>query len=282
MVVQVIEPAPIFARPVVVVGGPTGPSGGPTGATGASGVTGPTAATGLTGATGPTGLGATGATGVTGPSGVTGFTGPPGNPGPTGLSAVGTTGPTGPTGMTGFGATGPTGVTGPLGTGPTGSTGFGATGPSGVTGPSGGPTGPTGITGATGTTGATGPAQVANLEFVLDGGGSVLVAGQFVTLMLDFAGTITQSTLLADQSGSVVVDIYSTTFASYAPPTHPASGDTITGSAPPTISSAEKAQDATLTGWTKPFTAGTILQAIVTGTPSGIKRVTLALKVTRA
>ena len=262
MTVTVVEPAPIFARPVVVVGGPTGPSGGPTGATGASGVTGPTAATGVTGPTGATGLGATGATGVTGPSGVAGLTGPPGNPGPTGLSATGTTGPTGP-----------------FGTGPTGSTGSALTGP---TGPNGGPTGPTGATGVTGNTGATGPAQVANLEFVIDGGGSVLQTGQFVTLMLDFAGTITQSTLLADQSGSVVVDIYSTTFSSYAPPTHPASGDTITGSAPPTISSAEKAQDATLTGWTKPFTAGTILQAIVTGSPTSIRKVTLALKVTRS
>lgn len=260
MSISIQAPAPVYARPVVVVVGPTGPSGGPTGVTGNTGPTGMAAATGTTGPTGATGGGATGPSGFTGPRGQTGFTGPPGNPGPTGLSAVGTTGPTGASGL-----------------GPTGPTGF-----TGVTGPNGGPTGPTGSTGNTGNTGSTGPSQLANLEFVIDGGGSVLLAGQFITLMLDFAGTIQQATMLADQSGSVVVDLYATSYASYAPPTHPASGDKITGSNPPTIATAEKAQDAVLSGWTTAFAAGTILQAIVTGTPSSITKVTLALKVLRA
>lgn len=258
MTVQVIEPAPIYARPVVVVNGHTGPSGGPTGPTGSTGPTGATGKAASTGATGPTGAGPTGPTGPSSFTGPTGASGPPGNPGPTGLSAAG--------------STGPTGNTGPLGTGPTGSTG--------VTGPNGGPTGATGATGTTGNTGPTGPAQVANLEFVIDGGGSVLTTGVKGYLRVDFAGTLTQSTLLADQSGSVVVNIYKTDYATFDPPTHPAVADKITASAPPTISAAKKAVDATLTGWTTSFSAGDIF-AFNIDSVTTIQRVTCALKATR-
>lgn len=260
MTVEVVAPALILAQPVVVVGGPTGPSGGPTGATGltgpsglsATGVTGPT---GPFGHTGPTGFGATGVTGNTGPFG------PPGNPGPTGLNAVGATGPTGYTGFTGSSLTGPTGA-------------------SGVTGPSGGPTGPTGNTGPTGRTGATGPSQICDIEFLFNGGGAAIPAGMKGYLTVDFACTIQQVTLLADQSCTAVVDIWSTTYSSFAPPTHPASGDTITGASVPTITAAEKYQDATLTGWSTTIAAGTILGFNLTSN-NNAQLLTLALKCVR-
>jgi hypothetical protein len=257
MTVQVIEPAPISARPVVVVGGPTGPSGGPTGPTGNTGNTGATAPS-FTGATGPTGLGITGPTGVTGPIGLTGPSGPPGNQGPTGLSAVGTTGPIGPSGN------GPTG--------PTGQTGF--------TGPNGGPTGPTGLTGTTGNTGPTGPNQVSGLQFVIDGGGQAIGTGIKGYLQVDFACTITQGTLLADQTGSIVVDIFRCVYSAFAPPTHPASGDKITGTNPLTIASALKQQDATLSGWTLSLAKGDIL-AFNVNSASVVQRVTVDLAVLR-
>lgn len=259
MTVTIISPAPIMAQPVVVVGGPTGPSGGPTGATGPT-ANASTGATGFTGSTGPTGSGPTGSTGVTGPSGTTGVTGPPGNPGPTGLSAVGTTGPTGPTGFTGFGATGATGNTGP----------------------NGGPTGPTGATGATGITGATGPSQTTGIEFVIDGGGSAIGAGYKGYLEVPFNCTITENTLLADQSGSIVVNLYKCTYANFdASATHPVVGDKITSSAPPTITAAVKSQDSTLSGWTTAMSQGDIL-AIHVDSASGVQRVTLSLRVTRS
>jgi hypothetical protein len=94
-----------------------------------------------------------------------------------------------------------------------------------------------------------------------------------------FNCTITQSTLLADQSGSVVVDIYKCSYSDFAPPTHPASGDKITASAPPTITSAEKSQDTTLTGWTVSLSAGDILGYDVKSATS-ITRVVSSLKVT--
>lgn len=281
--VVVTSPAPIYARPVVVVSGPTGPSGGPTGPTGPTGVTGASGQS-VTGPTGPTGFGATGSTGLTGSKGATGFTGPPGagSTGPTGAGGVGSTGPAG---ATGFGATGPTGLTGPtgntgpLGTGPTGATGS-LTGP---TGPSGGPTGATGVTGPTGntgSTGATGPSQVAGLQFTIDGGGAAITTGQKGTLVVDFACTIQQVTTLADQSGSIVIEVQKVTYALYGPPTHPVTGDKISASAPPTISAATKAQDSTLTGWTTAIAAGDVLAFNVTSVTS-ITRVNLAFKVLR-
>lgn len=256
MPATIISPAPIMAQPVVVVGGPTGPAGGPTGPTGAS-VTGPTGVA-STGPTGATGGGATGPAGITGPVGPTGFTGPPGlgATGSTGLAATGVTGPTGSAGATGAGATGPTGTTGPNG-GPTGNTG-----PAGVTGP-------------------TGPAQVAGLQFVIDGGGVAITTGVKGYLQVDFACTIQAVTLLGDQSGSIVVDIWKTAYSSFAPPTHPASGDSITASAQPTISTAEKAQDSTLTGWNKTISAGDILAYDVVSV-STLERVTVDLKVLRS
>lgn len=257
MTVEIIAPAQVYARPVVVTTGPTGPSGGPTGATGRTGPTGAPAATGVTGPTGATGFGATGSTGVSGPRGPTGFTGPPGNVGPTGVS-------TGTTGYTGY----------------TGATGFGATGPTGNTGPSGGPTGPTGITGPTGRTGPTGPSQVAGLSVSIDGAGSVISTGWKGNIVVDFACTITQATMLADQTGSAVVEVWRTTFSAYAPPTHPATADKISAAAPLTISAAQKVQDATLSGWTTSIAAGDVL-ALNVNSCSAITRLTIALKVTR-
>lgn len=89
-------PAPITARPVVVVGGPTGPFGGPTGPTGPQGAISVPGPTGTQGALGPTGN-----TGPTGPPGIGAFTGPQGMTGPPGSGGIGPAGPTGNTGPQG-------------------------------------------------------------------------------------------------------------------------------------------------------------------------------------
>lgn len=260
MTVEVIAPAIISAQPIVVVGGPTGPSGGPTGATGV---------------TGPSGTSATGQTGPTGPFGATG---------PTGFGATGTTGSTGPSGPPGVGSTGATGVQGPTGdkgsTGATGSTGFGATGATGNTGPNGGPTGSAGATGPTGNTGSTGPSQVFGVHFIIDGGGSVIATGLRVGLHFDFACTIQQVVLLADQTGSAVVDIWKTSYTNYAPGTHPVVGDSITSSTPPTISSGTKSKDSTLTSWTTAISTDDILAFNVNSCTS-IQRLVVEIKVLR-
>jgi len=117
----------------------------------------------------------------------------------------------------------------------------------------------------------------ASVTFIIDGGGSAITTGQKGHLEIPFACTIKQVTMLADQSGSIVVDIWKDTYANF-PPTD---ADSITASAPPTISSAQKSQDSTLTGWTKSISSGDIL-AFNVDSCTTITRVTISLKVERS
>ena len=114
------------------------------------------------------------------------------------------------------------------------------------------------------------------IEFVIDGGGAALTTGVKAYLEIPFGCTINRVTMLADVSGSAVVDIWNDTYANY-PPTD---ADTITASAVPTISTATKSQDSTLTGWTTTITAGDIL-AFNVDSATTITKLTVSLKVTR-
>jgi len=119
-------------------------------------------------------------------------------------------------------------------------------------------------------------AKTSVIGFIIDGGGSTITTGIKGDLSIEFGCTITQVTLLADQSGSIVIDIWKDTYANY-PPTD---ADSITAAAPPTISTATKSQDATLTGWTTTISAGDTLRFNVDSVTT-IQRVTLILKVTK-
>ncbi len=110
----------------------------------------------------------------------------------------------------------------------------------------------------------------------IDGGGSALTTGLKGFITVPYACTIQSATLLADQSGSVVVNVYKKAYASFPP----AVGDKITASAPPTITTAQKAQDTTLTGWTTAIVAGDVL-AFNVDSCTTITRATLILKVTK-
>jgi hypothetical protein len=115
---------------------------------------------------------------------------------------------------------------------------------------------------------------LASLTFIIDGGGSAITTGIKGDLEIPFACTIEAVTLLADQSGSIVVDIWKDTYANF-PPTV---ADTITASAKPTLSSANKSQNTTLTGWTTTVNAGDIIRFNVDSATT-VQRVTLSLKV---
>jgi hypothetical protein len=119
--------------------------------------------------------------------------------------------------------------------------------------------------------------KISAIEFVIDGGGAALSTGIAGDLEIPFACTINRVTMLADQSGSVVVDIWKDSYANY-PPTD---ADSITASAVPTISSATKSQDATLTGWTTSVAAGDTIRFNVDSVTS-ITRVVVSLKVTKS
>jgi hypothetical protein len=124
----------------------------------------------------------------------------------------------------------------------------------------------------------TGAAQAASIEFVIDGGGSAIATGLKGWLVLPYNLTITGATLLADQAGSIVVDVWNCTYAQYAPGTHPVAGDKITASAPPTITAASKSQDNALTGWTTSLLAGSVL-AFNVNSVATVTKVTIALQV---
>lgn len=115
-----------------------------------------------------------------------------------------------------------------------------------------------------------------SISFIIDGGGAEIETGIKGDIRVPFACTIVGVILLADQSGSIVVDIWKDTYAN-----HPATdADSITASAPPTISAAAKSEDNTITGWTTAVNAGDILRFNVDSV-TDIQRVTVALQVTR-
>ncbi len=118
------------------------------------------------------------------------------------------------------------------------------------------------------------PGNTRNIYFTIDGGGSVITTGIKGDLEIPFACTILQATALADQSGSIVVDIWKDTYANYPPVV----GDSIVASAPVTISATTKSQDATLTGWTTAIASGDILRYNVNSITT-LTRVTINLKV---
>ena len=116
---------------------------------------------------------------------------------------------------------------------------------------------------------------VETLNFVIDGGGAVIETGIKGDSPVEFAGTIVQATLLADQSGDIVVDILKATYAG-APPTV-----SITAAAKPELSAAEKSQDPTLSGWTTAIAAGDVLRFVVDSVAT-VQRVTVSLKIVRS
>lgn len=124
-------------------------------------------------------------------------------------------------------------------------------------------------------TAAASSANTRAITFTIDGGGSVPSTGVKGDISVPYAATITGVRMLADQSGSAVIDIWKDTYANY-PPTI---ADTITASALPTITTATKSQDTTLTGWTTSISAGDTLRFNLNSI-STITRVVLILTVT--
>ncbi len=116
--------------------------------------------------------------------------------------------------------------------------------------------------------------RTAAISIVIDGGGATITTGVKGDLTIPFDCTIQAVTMLADQSGSAVVDIWKDTYVNYPPLV----GDSITASALPTITTDVKSTDATLTGWTTAITAGDTLRFNVNSATT-IQRLTLVLEV---
>jgi len=121
-----------------------------------------------------------------------------------------------------------------------------------------------------------GEGLLSSLVVLFDGGGSAITTGVKSFIQMPFACTITKAVLLADQSGSIVIDIWNDTYANH-PPTD---ADSITASAPPTLSTAVKSSDSTLTGWTTAIAVDDIL-AFNVDSATTVTLVTLILSLER-
>lgn len=115
--------------------------------------------------------------------------------------------------------------------------------------------------------------SASTVEFIIDGGGVAITTGATVDLPdFPYAATIQGWTMTADASGSAVVTISKATYANF--PTFTA----ISGTEKPTLTSAQKNQDLSLTTWTTSVAQGDILRASV-DSASTVKRLSIGLRV---
>lgn len=121
-----------------------------------------------------------------------------------------------------------------------------------------------------------GTGNISTAGITIDGLGAAITTGVKGYVEVPFDGTITGWTLLADQTGSIVIDVWKDTYANF-PPTV---ADTITGSEKPTISSSNKGQDLSLSTWTTSVTAGDVLGFNVDSCTT-ITRATLVIRISR-
>lgn len=106
-----------------------------------------------------------------------------------------------------------------------------------------------------------------------NGGGADIVANTKADIYVPSNFTITRVSLLADNAGSLVIDIWKDTFGNY-PPT---SADKITGPTPPTLTASSKMVDSTLSGWSRTIAAGSTLRFNVISC-TGIQRASLLIE----
>jgi len=126
------------------------------------------------------------------------------------------------------------------------------------------------------------PAEATKKAFILDtftwniiigNGAATVTTGVKGWLEVPYACTLTSIRLFADEAGAIVVDIWKDTYANF-PPTD---ADSITSATPPTIPATnQKAEDTSLTNWTKTFAKGDILGFNVDSATT-IKQATLSL-----
>lgn len=101
--------------------------------------------------------------------------------------------------------------------------------------------------------------RTASINFMLDGGGLLLTTGVKGQIEIPIACTITGWVLTADQSGSAVVDVLTSTYAGFPSTSSICSGG---GGDKPTLSSVQKNENLAVSGsvWTTAVAANTILQ----------------------
>lgn len=123
----------------------------------------------------------------------------------------------------------------------------------------------------------TGNIAVGTIGLVLDGGGSTITTGYKSFTTTAFSGEILSYTVLADRTGSIVIDVWKDSYANY-PLT---SGDSICATNKVTLATGIKNTDSTLTSWTKNFAVGDNFGFNVDSV-SGVQKISLTLRVKKA
>ncbi len=111
------------------------------------------------------------------------------------------------------------------------------------------------------------------LGFIIYGGGGIVQTGLQGDIIVPFNCQIKEVNLIADQQGSIVVDIEKSNFVNY-----PGGFNSITASATPTITNALKSTDNTIIGWDDDLLKDDILRFNVLSS-SLITRVLISLKI---
>jgi len=116
-----------------------------------------------------------------------------------------------------------------------------------------------------------------SIQFMVDGGGSVITTGTKGIMTIPFACTLTGWTMLSDISCTATMDVNRQTYANYdAAPT-----SIVGGSSVPTITTAVKGQDLDIANWTSvAIAAGDVLEFDV-DTNNFAQILTLSLNYTR-
>ena len=118
---------------------------------------------------------------------------------------------------------------------------------------------------------------IAPKALVVGIGGVSIATGVVAYIEVPISMILTGWTLVANASGSLVIDVWKDTYANFPPVV----GDSIAGTEKPTLSSAQKNQDLSLSTWSTALTAGDVL-AINVDSVSGIAQATLTLRGTPA
>lgn len=113
--------------------------------------------------------------------------------------------------------------------------------------------------------------ETRSINFTIDGGGSVIGTGTIGFLTVESGCVITGWTILSSLSGSIVLDVKRATYANF--PTTAS----IAGTEKPTLTSAQKGQDTSLSTWTTSLAAGDVLEFVVDSATT-VTRVTVSLK----
>lgn len=110
------------------------------------------------------------------------------------------------------------------------------------------------------------------ITFIIDGGGSAITTGSKGFIVFPVAASIDQWTVIADQSGSIVIDVKRSTYSGF-----PTTTSIVGAGNKPTLSSVQKNQ-ATPSSWTSlAIAAGDVLEFNVDSITT-VTRVTLMLR----